>query len=78
MLTINEEWQKFADKVIPKKAPNSQHRAMQIAFYAGVRTMLLINIAIGDESGHEETAIAQLEQIYAEVESFGKQPNNKH
>lgn len=71
MNTVKDEWDAFSDQVIPKTAPEVQHREMKRAFYAGAASILSIQLNIGDEIDNNAGA-AILKGLYEELLLFVK------
>jgi len=40
MITVEKEWEKFAEKAVPKDAPLKQKIEMKRCFYAGAHILL--------------------------------------
>jgi len=70
MNTVQEQWGSFSKIAIPKDAPDVQVTEMRRAFYAGVESMLRIQLAIGDAEISEDDAMAMLEGVYDECRRF--------
>jgi hypothetical protein len=66
-----EEWEHYAEQVIPKTAPPMQLREMKRSFYAGAATMLSLTSGGFDaDSEPTELDVAWLESIHQELVQF--------
>ena len=73
MNTIQEQWESFATRVVPKDAPAIQRKEMRRAFYAGAEAMMRINFAIGHDSISEDAGIQILNGCQDECRRFAEQ-----
>ena len=73
MNTIKDEFDKFADQVIAKDAPEVQISEMQLAFYAGTfSTLMLIRNVIANPSLSEDASVNLLMNWLNESNDFIK------
>ena len=73
MNTIKDEFDKFADQVIAKDAPEVQRDEMKLAFYAGVfSTIIQFSNTINDNSLSDDDAVAFLSSWLNESNDFIK------
>mgnify|MGYP000061843575 CR=1 FL=1 len=73
MNTVKQQWEDFADAVIPKDAPAIQVTEMRKAFYAGVTSMLSTQLLIGGESVSMEEGASMLERVRKECCRFSEE-----
>jgi hypothetical protein len=67
-MNIEDEWNGFAARVLPKDAPQIQRQEMRRAFFAGVHISLL---GLSDLSaGDEDRAIEALEDMHRQCREF--------
>ena len=76
MNTIQEQWNSFAEWVVPKDAPSIQRQEMRRAFYSGAEAMMRIQWNIGDNSISEDAGVAILEGCREEMKIFATQVKN--
>jgi hypothetical protein len=71
MNTVDEKWENFKRKVIPESANFNQLQDMQLAFYAGMLTLLLMQkevlTGLSDDAG-----VALLESWHDEIQHYFK------
>ncbi len=72
MKRIEEQYESYRTKVIPKTASEVQINETRIAFYAGVASMFAILQKIGDTSITPEQGEKILEDISQELIDYGK------
>jgi hypothetical protein len=75
---IEQEWQEFEKKIMPKNAPEIQRKEMRRAFYAGAWTMLKLVQSLGADGIPEEDAIGVLEEVDKECIEFLSQVGKKY
>jgi hypothetical protein len=66
---IQQCWLDFRMKVISPGAPDIQVREMRLAFYAGFKSMLDLNMKLAELDEHR--AVCLLEQLHQEARRFG-------
>lgn len=70
MNTIQDEWKKFSDRVIPEDASAVQYYEMKRSFYAGAYALLAIMWEIGSDDVSEKAGTEILSSIKQEIEDY--------
>ena len=69
-MTLEEAFQLYAQG-IPKDAPEVQRRETKLAFYAGVVSVLTLQLAMAeDDNISEDAVVAILDKWYADSKAF--------
>ena len=70
---INEEWQEYKRKVVPKEASHAQKRETKQAFYAGATVLMAIVTRSFKDLGDDKEAGGRLMgALLKEIEDYAK------
>lgn len=71
-------WEGFRSAVVHPDAPPSQIYEMRLAFYAGIHSMLRLQLnVIGEDSCSEDEGAAIMQRIHEECMAFGSDNNGR-
>lgn len=67
---IRDGWNDYAEKILPKDAPQVQRQETRRAFYAGAWELLSRYVDLGEPEISEDEGVEVLEATKREIEAF--------
>ena len=68
--TIKSEWESFREMTIDPEAPDIQIEEMRNAYYAGVKALSMMQLALSDANLPEEVEFQIFSSWHKEVDSY--------
>lgn len=72
MRTIESQFKSFEKLVVPQDAGSAQRKDMKMAFFAGVQSVLNLQLAVADSNVSEDVAVEVLESWHSECRKFAE------